>query len=90
MTKVNRIEPFTLLALSFLQLLSVPGNLFMLHVGKYDKDTLPAGPRAGLFRQILPGAQPLLDTLQEVATNRRKTIPQVRLAKTAKHRTLCN
>lgn len=45
--------------------------------GKYDKDNLPEGPRASLFRQILPGAQPLLETLQEIAKSRRKTVPQV-------------
>lgn len=45
--------------------------------GKYDKGTLPQGPRAALFKQILPGAQPLLQVLQEVATTRRKTVPQV-------------
>ena len=47
-------------------------------VGKYGKDSLPRGPRGALFRQILPGAQPLLDTLQQVAATRSKTIPQVR------------
>lgn len=45
--------------------------------GKYDKDTLPQGPRSALFRQILPGAQPLLQVMQEVAETRQKTVPQV-------------
>ncbi len=45
--------------------------------GKYDKDTLPEGPRSALFRQILPGAQPLLQVMQEVAEARGKTVPQV-------------
>ncbi len=45
--------------------------------GKYDKDTLPNGPRSALFRQILPGAQPLLQVMQEVAEARGKTVPQV-------------
>ncbi len=47
------------------------------HAGKYDKDTLPKGPRSALFRQILPGAQPLLQVMQEVAEARGKTVPQV-------------
>lgn len=45
--------------------------------GKYDKDTLPEGPRSALFRQILPGAQPLLQVMQEVAAARGKTVAQV-------------
>lgn len=45
--------------------------------GKYDKGTLPQGPRSALFRQILPGAQPLLQVMQEVAEARGKTVPQV-------------
>ena len=45
--------------------------------GKYDKDTLPEGPRSALFRQILPGARPLLQVMQEVAEARGKTVPQV-------------
>lgn len=48
-----------------------------LAAGKYDGDNLPKGPRAALFKQILPGAQPLLDVLQEVAERRGKTVPQV-------------
>lgn len=48
--------------------------------GKYDgKDSLPQGPRAALFKQILPGAQPLLAVMQEVAEARGKTVPQVGL-----------
>ena len=49
----------------------------MAVAGKYDKDNLPQGPRSALFRQILPGAQPLLQVMQEVADARRKTVPQV-------------
>lgn len=45
--------------------------------GKYDGDNLPQGPRAALFKQILPGAQPLLQVLQEIAERRSKTVPQV-------------
>lgn len=48
-----------------------------LLTGKYDGDNLPQGPRAALFKQILPGAQPLLQVLQEIAERRSKTVPQV-------------
>ena len=48
-----------------------------LGTGKYDGDNLPQGPRAALFKQILPGAQPLLEVLQEIAERRNKTVPQV-------------
>ena len=50
-----------------------------LGAGKYDKDKFSQGPRSALFRQILPGAQPLLHVMQEVAENRNKTVPQVAL-----------
>ena len=46
--------------------------------GKYlSPDRLPAGPRGLLFRQILPGLQPLLDTMRQIAARRRKTMSQV-------------
>ena len=48
--------------------------------GKYSMDdpsSLPGGPRGFLFRQILPGAAPLMATLREVAERRRKTPSQV-------------
>lgn len=38
--------------------------------GKYDVERLPDGPRGLLFRQILPGLQPLLGTLREIAAAR--------------------
>ena len=46
--------------------------------GKYSPDRLPAGPRGILFSQIMPGLQPLLDTMQKIAARRRKTMSQVR------------
>lgn len=46
--------------------------------GKYDKDNLPKGPRGLLFRQILPGIEPLTDLMQQIATSRRKSVSQVR------------
>lgn len=55
-----------------------PLGLGML-TGKYGgaKGALPQGPRALLFRQILPGLQPLLDEMQSVAESRKKSVPQV-------------
>ncbi|KAG6579301.1 Pyridoxal reductase, chloroplastic, partial [Cucurbita argyrosperma subsp. sororia] len=53
-----------------------PLGLGML-TGKYSPSKLPSGPRGLLFRQILPGLEPLLSTLGNIAEKRRKTIPQV-------------
>lgn len=53
-----------------------PLGLGML-TGKYTPTKLPRGPRALLFRQILPGLEPLLSSLREIAQRRRKTVPQV-------------
>ncbi|GKU89016.1 hypothetical protein SLEP1_g3213 [Rubroshorea leprosula] len=53
-----------------------PLGLGMLS-GKYTPSNLPRGPRALLFKQILPGLEPLLSSLREIAESRRKTIPQV-------------
>ncbi|CAN6466391.1 unnamed protein product [Victoria cruziana] len=55
-----------------------PLGLGML-TGKYTAARLPAGPRALLFRQILPGLRPLLSTLEEIAQKRGKSMSQVRL-----------
>ncbi|KAL0304467.1 UNVERIFIED_CONTAM: Pyridoxal reductase, chloroplastic [Sesamum radiatum] len=53
-----------------------PLGLGML-TGKYTPSNLPSGPRGLLFRQILPGLEPLLNSLKEIAQRRRKTISQV-------------
>ncbi|WCJ32457.1 NAD(P)-linked oxidoreductase superfamily protein [Euphorbia peplus] len=53
-----------------------PLGLGML-TGKYTSSTLPFGPRALLFKQILPGLDPLLSALREISQKRRKTVPQV-------------
>ncbi|KAI5347258.1 PREDICTED: aldo/keto reductase [Prunus dulcis] len=53
-----------------------PLGLGML-TGKYTPSNLPRGPRAFLFRQILPGLDPLLSSLEKIAQKRSKTIPQV-------------
>ncbi|MBE9127308.1 MULTISPECIES: aldo/keto reductase [unclassified Coleofasciculus] len=51
-----------------------------LLTGKYSKKgSYPKGIRSLLFRQLLPGIQPLLDCLQEVAESRTKTRAQVAL-----------
>ncbi|KAK4384798.1 Pyridoxal reductase, chloroplastic [Sesamum angolense] len=48
-----------------------PLGLGML-TGKYTPSNLPTGPRGLLFRQILPGLEPLLNSLKEIAQRRRK------------------
>lgn len=53
-----------------------PLGLGMLS-GKYSPTKLPRGPRAILFRQILPGLEPLLRSLKQIAQKRSKTVPQV-------------
>eukprot|EP00256_Glycine_max_P069491 XP_025984086.1 pyridoxal reductase, chloroplastic-like isoform X1 [Glycine max] len=53
-----------------------PLGLGML-TGKYSSSKLPSGPRALLFKQILPGLDPLLSSLREIANKRRKTMSQV-------------
>ena len=45
--------------------------------GKYGGGRLPAGPRGLLFRQILPGIEPLLDLMRQIAARRKKTVSQV-------------
>eukprot|EP00268_Persea_americana_P002735 TRINITY_DN10846_c0_g1_i1.p1 TRINITY_DN10846_c0_g1~~TRINITY_DN10846_c0_g1_i1.p1 ORF type:complete len:114 (+),score=12.18 TRINITY_DN10846_c0_g1_i1:37-342(+) len=46
-----------------------PLGLGML-TGKYTLSRLPRGPRALLFRQILPGLEPLLNALKEIGERR--------------------
>ncbi|ONK72714.1 uncharacterized protein A4U43_C04F22370 [Asparagus officinalis] len=53
-----------------------PLGLGML-TGKYTSSNLPRGPRGLLFRQILPGLDPLLSTLKGIAVRRGKTMSQV-------------
>ncbi|XP_073001153.1 pyridoxal reductase, chloroplastic [Typha latifolia] len=53
-----------------------PLGLGML-TGKYTTSKLPSGPRGLLFRQILPGLDPLLSSLNKIAERRRKTMSQV-------------
>jgi len=53
-----------------------PLGLGML-TGKYDAKNLPAGPRGLLFRQVLPGIEPLTDLMRQIAASRNKTVSQV-------------
>lgn len=54
-----------------------PLTLGML-TGKYTENgPFPGGLRGLLFRQILPGARPVLDCLRSVAESRHKTMSQV-------------
>lgn len=48
-----------------------------LLTGKYNDSNLPKGPRGALFKQLLPGITPVTDTLQAIASSRRKTMSQV-------------
>lgn len=51
-----------------------------LLTGKYsEKSALPKGIRGRLFKQLLPGLQPLLSCLQEISQFRNKTLSQVAL-----------
>ncbi|KAL8129104.1 hypothetical protein V2J09_018259 [Rumex salicifolius] len=60
-----------------IQLISYsPLGLGML-TGKYSSSKLPTGPRGLLFRQLLPGLEPLLISLREIADRRKKTMSQV-------------
>ncbi|XP_065002131.1 pyridoxal reductase, chloroplastic-like isoform X1 [Musa acuminata AAA Group] len=53
-----------------------PLGLGML-TGKYTTSSLPRGPRALLFRQVLPGLDPLLNSLKDISERRQKTMSQV-------------
>lgn len=49
-----------------------------LLTGKYDLDNLPrSGPRKQLFRELLPGARPLLNVLEVIAKDKSKSQSQV-------------
>lgn len=53
-----------------------PLGLGML-TGKYSPTNLPKGPRALLFRQILPGLERLIQLLEVIAQRRGKSVSQV-------------
>jgi len=51
-----------------------------LLTGKYEVGrNLPSGLRGLVFRQLLPGVQPILNTLNEIALSREKTMAQIAL-----------
>ncbi len=51
-----------------------------LLTGKYSMSgSMPKGVRGILFKQLLPGIQPVLNTLREIAFARKKTMAQVAL-----------
>lgn len=51
-----------------------------LLTGKYSqKSSFPKGIRGVLFRQLLPGIHPLIDSLRTIAQSRNKTLSQVAL-----------
>ena len=45
--------------------------------GKYDEQRLPSGPRALVFRALLPSLKPLLGTLREIGARRRVSMSAV-------------
>jgi len=57
---------------------------------KYDLDNLPraGNPRRQLFKELLPGAKPLLGTLKAIAKEQRKTPSQVAINWTIQKRTV--
>ncbi len=55
-----------------------PLGLGML-TGKYGPGDYPTGPRGLLFRQIVPGLEPMLDVMREIGEQRGKSLPQVSL-----------
>ncbi|MEB3311114.1 MAG: aldo/keto reductase [Snowella sp.] len=63
-----------------IQLIAYSPLALGLLTGKYTaQGPWPKGIRKGLFKQILPNTQPLLNTLQAVAQEREKTMAQVAL-----------
>lgn len=45
--------------------------------GKYEMSDLPSGPRAALFRKLLPKIKDLRMAIEEIADRRNKTAAQV-------------
>ena len=48
-----------------------------MFAGKYEIGELPSGPRAALFRSLLPKVRELRKVLEEIAEQRNKTAAQV-------------
>lgn len=63
-----------------IQLIAYSPLALGLLTGKYsEKGPYPSGVRGLLFRQLLPGIEPLLNCLREIAVVRNKSISQVAL-----------
>lgn len=62
-----------------IQLIAYSPLTLGLLTGKYGNGVFPKGIRGLLFRYLLPGIQPVLDTLREIANFRGKTLSQVAL-----------
>lgn len=63
-----------------IQLIAYSPLALGLLTGKYrDQAAQPAGIRGLLFRRLLPKVQPVLKTLEAIATHRQKTMAQVAL-----------
>lgn len=62
-----------------IQLIAYSPLTLGLLTGKYGNGVFPKGVRGLLFRYLLPGIQPVLKTLEEIAKIRNKTLSQVAL-----------
>lgn len=62
-----------------IQLIAYSPLTLGLLTGKYGNGVFPKGIRGLLFRYLLPGIQPVLDILREIANFRGKTLSQVAL-----------
>lgn len=62
-----------------IQLIAYSPLTLGLLTGKYGNGVFPKGIRGLLFRYLLPGIQPVLNSLEEIANFRNKTLSQVAL-----------
>ena len=62
-----------------IQLIAYSPLTLGLLTGKYGNGVFPKGVRGFLFRYLLPGIQPVLNTLEEIAKTREKTMSQIAL-----------
>lgn len=60
-----------------IQLIAYSPLALGLLTGKYSQSNLPTGIRGVLFRQLIPGIQPIIDCLRAIAAEREKTPSQV-------------
>ena len=63
---------------SFYALPRMPHTCVSVKMRRMRALPLHAGPRGLLFRQILPGAEPLLDLMQQIADERSRSVSQAR------------